>query len=124
VLISTDAFAGNTSLMLAIILGLCVGKPSGIVLFSYLVVRSGIAEKSPEYNWRQMLGVGLLAGIGFTMSLFIAGQAFPDAGEFAAAKIAVFIASILAGAAGVALLWPRIRHDGDDGAAAANCSPI
>jgi NhaA family Na+:H+ antiporter len=57
-----------------------------------------------------MLGVGCLAGIGFTMSLFIAGQAFTNPTDFAAAKIAVFIASIFAGVIGAAILWPRKRE--------------
>ncbi|MGE4246273.1 MAG: Na+/H+ antiporter NhaA, partial [Parvibaculaceae bacterium] len=58
-----------------------------------------------EYSWRQLAGAGALAGIGFTMSLFIAGQAFPVASDFAAAKIAVFAASIVSAVIGVALLW-------------------
>ncbi len=63
--------------------------------------------KPEAYSWRQLFGAGVLAGIGFTMSLFIAGQAFPDPADFAAAKIAIFIASIIAGAAGLAILWHR-----------------
>jgi NhaA family Na+:H+ antiporter len=54
-----------------------------------------------------MCGAGALAGIGFTMSLFIAAQSFPDAADFAAAKLAVFVASLLAAGLGSALLWPR-----------------
>jgi NhaA family Na+:H+ antiporter len=57
-----------------------------------------------------------LAGIGFTMSLFIAGQAFPAASDFAAAKIAVFAASLLSAVVGVALLW-RAGRAADDGGA-------
>jgi NhaA family Na+:H+ antiporter len=56
-----------------------------------------------------MCGAGALAGIGFTMSLFIAAQSFPDAADFAAAKLAVFIASLLAAGLGSALLWARPR---------------
>ncbi len=107
VALSSDVFAGHTMLMAAIILGLLIGKPVGILLFAYASVRMGIADKPVDYNWRQMLGVGCLAGIGFTMSLFIASQAFTGAADFAAAKIAVFIASILAGACGASILWPR-----------------
>ena len=51
--------------------------------------------------------LGALAGIRFTMSLFIAGEAFPDPVDFAAAKIAIFIASLVAGILGVAILWKR-----------------
>ncbi len=79
--------------------------PIGIVGASALAVRLGVAAKPAAYTWRQLAGAGALADIGFTMSLFIAGQAFPDAGDFAAAKIAVFIASVLAAVIGVAMLW-------------------
>jgi NhaA family Na+:H+ antiporter len=61
--------------------------------------------KPAEYSWRQLGGAGALAGIGFTMSLFIASQAFPMAADFAAAKIAVFAASVISAILGVALLW-------------------
>ena len=72
---------------------------------SALAVRTGLAIKPDAYTWRQLAGAGALAGIGFTMSLFIAGQAFPDPADFAAAKLAVFAASILAALTGAALLW-------------------
>jgi NhaA family Na+:H+ antiporter len=110
VALTTDAFSGHSMLMMAIIFGLMVGKPLGIISFAYAAVKLGLADKPAEYNWRQMLGVGCLAGIGFTMSLFIAGQAFTNPTDFAAAKIAVFIASILAGVIGAAILWPRKRE--------------
>ena len=91
--------------MAAIIVGLVVGKPAGMVLGAALAVRLGIAAKPAAYTWRQLLGAGALAGIGFTMSLYIAHKAFPDPMDFAAAKLAVFIASLLAGAIGTALLF-------------------
>jgi len=65
----------------------------------------GLAAKPSAYTWRQLGGAGALAGIGFTMSLFIAGQSFPVASDFAAAKVAIFAASIPAACIGVALLW-------------------
>ena len=61
--------------------------------------------KPAEYSWRQLGGAGALAGIGFTMSLFIAGEAFQVSNDFAAAKIAVFAASVLSAVIGVAVLW-------------------
>jgi NhaA family Na+:H+ antiporter len=67
-----------------------VGHSLGVFLAAAAAVRTGIAVKPAEYTWRQLAGAGALAGIGFTMSLFIAGQAFPGATEFSAAKIAVF----------------------------------
>lgn len=71
-------------------LGLVLGKPIGMVLGAALAVRLGLAVKPEEYSWRQMVGAGALAGIGFTMSLYIAGKAFPDASDFAAAKVGIF----------------------------------
>jgi NhaA family Na+:H+ antiporter len=104
---SMDVFQTHASLMLAIIVGLVVGKPVGIVAASWLAVRFRIATKPSEYSWRQLCGAGALAGIGFTMSLFIAGEAFPNPADFAAAKIAIFAASLIAGVVGTAILWRR-----------------
>jgi len=105
VLLTIGVVDGRESLMIAIIAGLVIGKPVGLVLASWLAVRSGLASKPAEYSWRQVAGAGGLAGIGFTMSLFIAGQAFPLAADFDAAKIAVFAASLLSALIGVAVLW-------------------
>lgn len=110
VILSLDVFAGHSRLMLAIILGLVVGKPLGIFAASWLAVRFHIAVKPKEYSWRQLAGAGALAGIGFTMSLFIAGEAFPAAADFAAAKIAIFIASIVAGGIGTVMLLPKEKE--------------
>jgi NhaA family Na+:H+ antiporter len=59
-----------------------------------------------------LAGAGALAGIGFTMSLFIASEAFPKPSDFAAAKIAVFVASIVAAGIGTAMLWSPPANDG------------
>ena len=105
---------GRGTLLLAIAAGLAVGKPLGLVALSALAVRLGLAVKPDAYSWRQLAGAGCLAGIGFTMSLFIAGQAFADPGDFAAAKLAVFGASVVAALVGVGVLWrapaPEERH--------------
>jgi NhaA family Na+:H+ antiporter len=105
VVISAGTLAGHEPLMLAIAAGLVLGKPLGMTLACALAVAAGLARKSDEYSWRQVAGAGALSGIGFTMSLFIAAQAFPQSTDFDAAKIAVFAASILAALAGVAILW-------------------
>ncbi len=105
VVLSTEVLSGHESLILAIMGGLMLGKPVGLVGASALAVRLGVAVKPAEYSWRQLSGAGTLGGIGFTMSLFIAGQAFPGADDFAAAKVAVFAASVLAAIIGVAVLW-------------------
>ncbi len=100
-------------LMLAITVGLVIGKPVGIFLGAWLAVRAGWTDKPDVYTWRQVFGAGALAGIGFTMSLFIAGAAFDDPTDFAAAKLAIFAASILAGIFGTLLLLkrPPVRDD-------------
>ena len=97
--------------MLAIALGLVVGKPVGIIVAAWLAVKSGIATKPEAYSWRQWVGTGALGAIGLTMSFFIAGEAFPDPAGYAAGKTAIFVASISA-AAGVLILYPRRRDEG------------
>lgn len=104
---SADVFQENARLMGAITLGLVVGKSIGIVAAAWLGVRSGIAVKPQAYSWRQLIGAGALGGIGFTMSLFIAGLALPNAADYAAAKIAIFIASVIAAVLGTIILYPR-----------------
>lgn len=111
VAINPGVFVGHNWLMAAIIAGLTIGKPVGIFLAAAAAVRADIAVKPAEYTWRQLAGAGSLAGIGFTMSLFIAGQAFPSATDFSAAKIAVFAASILSAVVGIALLWGAPRQE-------------
>ena len=110
VIMAAGVFGAHGMLMLAIIAGLVIGKPLGFISASALAVRLGLAQKPDGYSWRQLAGAGALAGIGFTMSLFIAGQAFPASGDFAAAKIAIFAASLLSSVIGVALLWSANRQ--------------
>ncbi len=105
VVLSADVLSGREMLVAAIIAGLVAGKPLGMLGATALAVRLGIAVKPAEYSWIQLLGTGCLAGIGFTMSLFIAGQAFLDPQDFAAAKIAVFAASIISAVIGAVILW-------------------
>ena len=117
VALSSEVWSAHQPLLLAIMTGLVIGKPLGLLSASALAVRLGVAVKPDEYSWRQLGGAGALAGIGFTMSLFIAGQAFPIGSDFAAAKIGVFAASILSALIGVALLWSAGRAADDDRAA-------
>ena len=105
VVLDAAALEGRGSLMLGIAAGLTFGKPVGFLVASWAAVAAGLAEKPRAYDWPQLAGAGALAGIGFTMSLFIAGQAFPAADDFAAAKIAVFTASIASALIGLVLLW-------------------
>ena len=107
VALSATVLESDGALVSAIVFGLVVGKPTGILAAAALAVGLGLAVKPDVYSWRQMAGAGALAGIGFTMSLFIAGQAFPDPTDFAAAKLAIFLASLIAGTLGTLLLLPR-----------------
>lgn len=87
-----------------IILGLVIGKPVGITLFSWLAVRSGLADKPTDVSWRQINGVSWLGGVGFTMSLFIANLAFDDATILSIGKMGILVASVIAGTVGWLLL--------------------
>jgi len=90
---------------IGIALGLLVGKPLGITLCAWLAVRLGIATLPRGIRWRQIAGVGLLGGIGFTMSLFITNLAYLDAPELIdTAKTGIFAASLVAGSLGYLVL--------------------
>lgn len=84
--------------------GLVLGKPAGIVLAAWVAVRLGWAQLPAGVGWRQVVGVGSLCGIGFTMSLFIGGLAFTDAALLDAAKVGVLGASLVSALVGTALL--------------------
>jgi NhaA family Na+:H+ antiporter len=82
------------------VLGLVVGKPLGILGFAKLAVRVRLAQVPNGVTWRQLSAVGILAGIGFTVSIFIGSLAFEDASQLVEAKTAVLAASLLAGTLG------------------------
>lgn len=101
-----------------IILGLVVGKVVGIVSASWLMVKLGIGKLPERVQWRQMIGVGLLAGIGFTVSIFVTELAFVGNEQLlSAAKLSIFAASVLAGTLGLVILrflphnHPRMKHE-------------
>jgi NhaA family Na+:H+ antiporter len=89
---------------LGIIAGLVLGKQIGITLFGWLAVRSGRAALPEGVTWRQVWGAACLAGIGFTMSLFITSLAFPDEALETRAKVGILFASLLAAAWGAVVL--------------------
>ncbi len=90
---------------LGIMLGLVLGKPLGIVALSFLAVALGLCRLPQDLRWRHIVGAGLLGGIGFTMSIFIANLAFaPDAAAVDAAKMAILVGSLCAGVLGFAWL--------------------
>lgn len=85
-------------------LGLILGKPIGVFLFSFVACKIGIASLPKDVNWTQIFAVGMLAGIGFTMSFFIATLAFTDAALLDQSKIGILSASVLAALAGLTAL--------------------
>ena len=101
VTLSIDNLDGT--LIVAVLVGFVIGKPLGIVAFSWLAVRSGIAIHPPELGWATLAGGGLLAGIGFTMALFIANLSFGE-DLIDSAKLGIFLASAVSALAGIALL--------------------
>ncbi len=103
VVISFDAsFLGPVSV--GIFLGLVLGKPIGITLFSWLAVKTGITELPANMTWRQLFNASWLTGIGFTMALFIANSAFNDPLILNEAKLGILFASLAAGVIGYILL--------------------
>lgn len=86
---------------LGILVGLALGKVSGITAFSYLSAKLGFARLPVGLSWEHIIGVGLIAGIGFTMSLFITNLAFADERLVQIAKISILIASLVAAVAGL-----------------------
>ncbi len=101
----SEIFSGNS---LGIELGLLLGKPIGIVGFTLLSISLGIAKLPEGINTRKLIGMGMLAGIGFTMSIFISNLAFPTNPELIqSSKVAVLVASLLAAMLG----WIILKTD-------------
>jgi NhaA family Na+:H+ antiporter len=90
---------------LGIVVGLIIGKQLGITLFAWLSAKSGLSEMPQGVRWTHIYGAGWLAGIGFTMSLFISDLAFTDSPLLDVAKLGILVASLIAGVAG----WLIIR---------------
>jgi NhaA family Na+:H+ antiporter len=89
---------------LGVMLGLLVGKPLGILLGAWLAVAAGLASKPGDIQWSQVVGAGVLCGIGFTMAFFIAGVAFDSPPTLALAKLSILAASVVAAAVGWTIL--------------------
>lgn len=104
------ALTGNVSetfsqpVTLGVVLGLLLGKPIGITFASWLAVRSGVASLPAGVTWSHIHGAGWLGGIGFTMSLFVAGLAFAEEPQLTTAKLGILFASLCAGITGSMLL--------------------
>jgi NhaA family Na+:H+ antiporter len=100
-----DMIAGITSNMgLGIFCGLLLGKPLGILIMSWVSVKTGLSTLPPKTTWIQITALGVLAGIGFTMSIFISMLSYNDPGLQTEAKFMILITSLLAGVIGYLLL--------------------
>jgi NhaA family Na+:H+ antiporter len=108
IIVGSDWVQGlTTTNSMGIISGLALGKPLGIVLFSFIAVALGLSRLPSDLNWRHIFGAGLLGGIGFTMSIFIANLAFAKTPDMInASKLAILLASLAAGISGY--LWIKL----------------
>jgi len=104
VILDFSAITQNLSIVLGVILGLLIGKPLGIFGLTYLFSKLGVINKPNNLNWEEIIAVGFLGGIGFTMSIFITQLAFLDQSLVGAVKIGIFFASFIAGVIGVLLI--------------------
>ena len=109
VVLSTEASTA-AGLSVGVMAGLLVGKPLGILLAARLAVSTGLCALPAGVTWRGMLIIGVLAGIGFTMAIFIANLAFHDAALLAQTKLAVMAASLSAALAGLLLGFSLLRR--------------
>ena len=116
VVLSAEAIGGLFSepITLGVIAGLVLGKPLGVMLAAFLAVKSGLGRLPARVGWLEMLGVSALAGVGFTVSIFIAGLAFTDAAAVDSAKIGILAASLTAGLIGFVALYARDASQEDD----------
>lgn len=101
----------TTPLGLGILLGLLVGKPLGIYLFSFVSVKLGLSTLPSGAEWKHIVGVGILGGIGFTISLFVANLSFEELSLLSQSKFAVLLGSVLAGAIGYVTLRSMSRSE-------------
>ena len=110
--VAVPAGAVTDPVAVAVAAGLVLGKPLGIVGFGLLAVRLRLARLPAGVTRPVLAGAGCLGGIGFTMSLFVAGLAFPDPGMLDAAKVGVLVGSGVSAAAGAAVLWRALPRGG------------
>lgn len=101
---NTNITATSTHIIYGIGLGLIVGKPLGILALTYLCEKLGIASRPDHLSWGSILGAGMLAGIGFTMSMFVTNLAFENLAHIDIAKISILCSSLLAGILGSLML--------------------
>lgn len=100
----------SSPVTIGVAMGLILGKPLGITLVAWLAVKFKLAHLPENTRWQEIFGVSILAGIGFTMSMFITNLAYLDAELIANAKVGIFIASLLAGVLGYFYLSRNRPH--------------
>jgi NhaA family Na+:H+ antiporter len=103
--------AAGSAVTAGVVLGLVLGKPVGITLFAWLAWRSGAADLPTNVSWHELLGAGCIAGVGFTVSMFVAGLAFPDVALEDQAKLGILVASFAASLLGTAVLIRSRKSD-------------
>lgn len=99
----------GSSIFLGVFFGLVIGKPLGIMLMSFIIVKSKLSSLPENVNWAHMLGAALLGGVGFTMAIFVANLAFVNPNDVMVAKVAILVASLVAGVAGFAFLFIQAK---------------
>ena len=95
----------QTPLTLGILAGLILGKPIGILSFSYIAIKAKLCKFPTNINWYHILGLGCLGGIGFTMSLFITFLALENPSDIINAKVAILAASVISAILGICILF-------------------
>jgi NhaA family Na+:H+ antiporter len=124
-LTGVDLLVGEAQfVMLGVTLALVAGKPIGVIGASWLVVRLGWCRLAPGVSWGGVCLIGLLAGIGFTMSVFIAMLAFADERLLIAAKVGVLVGSLIASVFGLVWGTAYARHILRQGDARARLGPL
>lgn len=112
VALDPDTFRSSitASVTLGVAFGLLIGKPLGIVLFAWLACRLGVSSLPGDASWRQLLGIGTLAGVGFTVALFVNQLAFQSEALVEQGKIGILGGSLAAGILSFLLLRTTSRH--------------
>ncbi len=103
----------HAAIGVGVLAGLIIGKPLGITAAAFVAVKSGIAKLPDGISWRSLLGYACLAGIGFTMSLFIAMLAFGEGRPVNSAKLGILVGSLLAGIIAAIILKATARKESD-----------
>ena len=107
----------TSPVFMGVFFGLLLGKPIGIVLMSFIVVKTKIASLPENVTWLHMFGAGILGGVGFTMAIFVANLAFPDPSLVIDAKLGILLASACAGIIGFSFLAIEAKRAKNQGVA-------